>query len=123
MTCATCKHLFESIKEAVVKYQILLIITIGLTIFDMVSDIILALDYASTGEDGWWFALTLTFFLLPIIPLFFLLLITVTLYIAAHCWNQTSCKKPTAWKMCFRNDCLEGIFERNFLTLLLLTQF
>ncbi len=38
-----------------------LMITIGLTIFDMGSDIALAIDYSQTGDD-WWFALTLTFF-------------------------------------------------------------
>ncbi len=34
-----------------------LLITIGLTIFDMGSDIMLAMDYYNTGEY-WWFALT-----------------------------------------------------------------
>ncbi len=68
-----------------VKKIIQLMITIGLTIFDMVSDIILAVDYANTGEDDWWFALTLTFFLLPIIPLVFLLLLTLAIYIDDGC--------------------------------------
>ena len=68
-----------------IKKIIQLMITIGLTIFDMVSDIILAADYANTGEDDWWFALTLTFFVLPLIPLFFLLLLTVLEYIGHGC--------------------------------------
>ncbi len=84
-----------------VKWIIGLMITIGLTIFDMVSDIILAVDYASTGKDDWWFALTLTFFLLPVIPLFFLLLaalvectewrINFNIGLFFHLWKQFEC--------------------------------
>ena len=75
---------------AIVKNIIQLMITIGLTIYDMVSDIILAADYASTGEDDhdWWFALTLTFFLLPLLPLFLLLLLTFVIYVAEGCSLQ-----------------------------------
>ncbi len=43
--------------------------TVCLTVFDMGSDIVLAVDYYQTGEDWWWFALTLTFFLLPVLVL------------------------------------------------------
>ncbi len=46
-----------------------LLFTIGLTLFDMGSDIILAVDYYKTGQDWWWFTLTLTFFLLPVVVL------------------------------------------------------
>ncbi len=49
--------------------QLKLLITVGLTIFDMGSDIMLAMDYYNTGEDWWWFTLALTFFLLPMIVL------------------------------------------------------
>ncbi len=46
-----------------------LLFTIGVTLFDMGSDIILAVDYYKTGEDWWWFTLTLIFFLLPVVVL------------------------------------------------------
>ncbi len=45
-----------------------LLITVGLTIFDMGSDIMLAMDYYYTGEY-WWFALTFTVFALPVVVL------------------------------------------------------
>ena len=54
-------------------------VTIGLTIFDMGSDILLAVNYANTGKDDWWFALPLLFFLVPFI---FLLLMTFLAWIA-----------------------------------------
>ena len=44
-------------------------ITVGLAIFDMISDLLLAVDYYKTGQDQWWFGLTLTFFLLPVVVL------------------------------------------------------
>ena len=59
-----------------IKTIVQVVITISLTIFDMVSDIILAVDYYKTGMDNWWFALTLLFFLLPLLPLILLLLMT-----------------------------------------------
>ncbi len=45
------------------------LVTIGLTLFDMGSDLLLAVNYASTGKDDWWFGLTLTFFLIPVLLL------------------------------------------------------
>ncbi len=67
----------ERVKHIVAKSRIKTLITIGLTVFDMVSDILLAVDYAETGEDDWWFALTLTFFILPLLPLLILLFFTI----------------------------------------------
>ena len=67
----------DRIKHIIAKSRIITIITIGLTVFDMVSDILLAMDYAETGEDEWWFALTLTFFILPLLPLLILLFFTI----------------------------------------------
>ncbi len=54
--------------------MVAVLVTVGLTVFDMGSDILLAVNYANTGKDNWWFALTLTFFLIPFI---FLLLIII----------------------------------------------
>ncbi len=50
------------------------LVTIGLTLFDMGSDLLLAANYASTGKDDWWFALTLTFFLIPFTLILLLIL-------------------------------------------------
>ncbi len=68
-----------SIKTA--KKIIMWMMTISLTIFDMVTDILLAMDYFKSGKHYWWFALTLTFFLLSLIPLLGLLLYALYYYI------------------------------------------
>ncbi len=52
------------------------VFTIVLTGFDMGSDLLLAVNYASTGKDDWWFGLTLTFFIVPILLLLLIILMT-----------------------------------------------
>ncbi len=48
------------------------IFTAGLTLFDVISDLVLAVDYFING-DRWWGGLTLAFFILPFISGVFLL--------------------------------------------------
>ena len=45
----------------------------------MASDLLLAVNYANTGKDNWYFALTLTFFIIPFI---FLVLLFIFAWIA-----------------------------------------
>ena len=101
------EDVIRNVKRVLAKCTLYLLIEIGVIIFDMVSDIILALNYYNTSEDqSWfsWFGLTLTFFLLSGIPLFFLLLHTLYGYIRwglnvtnkdmakfFHIWKQFEC--------------------------------
>ncbi len=90
-------------KTKIAIFTIQLLITVGITIFDMVSDVMLAADYAKTGKDSWWFALTLTFFILPL-PFLLLLVCFTGLCLCAGglCydgWGPEGIKFPiTLWK-------------------------
>ena len=67
----------DRIKHIIAKSRITTVITIVLTIVDMVSDYLLAMYYTETGQDYWWATLTWTFFILPLLPLPILLVFTL----------------------------------------------
>ena len=79
----------------------------------MGSDIALAIDYSQTGDD-WWFALTLTFFLLPAIGL----LIVLCLFAVADESSERGIIFKS-WKLfeCLFESCPQLVLQLYIMTL------